>query len=647
VAQSVAALGEAATPARVSTLMTADPDEVARAWRLLELTGLTAKHAFRHPATAAAVLGELRKPERAGLHQRAARLLHTEGAEPAEVAARLLAADRAIDPWMVSVLLDGSDQFLSRDDVPRAIECLKLAHRGCTDDRQRAAIRSQLVRAEGRADPVAAGRHLPDMVTALQHNQLPPRHLITLIRQLVWTGKPDDALGALNLLISTADPADAELATEIRIIRLWLSCWQPRLAARIPGKQAPPVSGPATRVDLRLRAIEALAAALQRPGSEGTVSEAEQVLQCLHLRENTVEPALYALLALLYADQGALALPWCTRLMADAAERKAPAWQANFTSIRSEIAMSQGEPALAEEYATAALELVGPREWGAAIGGPMATLMLASTMMGKDAAVAELLHRPVPDQLFETRFGLRYLHARGRHYLATARPRAALADFLACGDLAAEWGLDVSATSPWPTDAAEVLIQLEEPDEARKLLERQLDILGEHRTRSRGMALRVLAQAGGPAGRRSLLTESVELLEAAGDAVELARALADLGDACRAAGDVDEGRKLARRSWRLAKAAKVLASARTAHLGPVPQKPPGGREPVALSDAERRVAELITAGYTNREIARQLFITVSTVEQHVTRIYRKLAVKRRDELAARYQEYLAWTAESA
>jgi DNA-binding CsgD family transcriptional regulator len=45
------------------------------------------------------------------------------------------------------------------------------------------------------------------------------------------------------------------------------------------------------------------------------------------------------------------------------------------------------------------------------------------------------------------------------------------------------------------------------------------------------------------------------------------------------------------------------------------------------------VAELAADGLTNREIAGRLFITVSTVEQHLTRVYRKLVVSRREELA--------------
>jgi DNA-binding CsgD family transcriptional regulator len=52
----------------------------------------------------------------------------------------------------------------------------------------------------------------------------------------------------------------------------------------------------------------------------------------------------------------------------------------------------------------------------------------------------------------------------------------------------------------------------------------------------------------------------------------------------------------------------------------------------SLTGAERRVASLAVAGYTNREIANKLFITASTVEQHLTRVYRKLNVKYRRDL---------------
>ncbi len=53
-----------------------------------------------------------------------------------------------------------------------------------------------------------------------------------------------------------------------------------------------------------------------------------------------------------------------------------------------------------------------------------------------------------------------------------------------------------------------------------------------------------------------------------------------------------------------------------------------------LSPSERRVATLAANGTTNRIIARLLHITVSTVEQHLTRVYRKTGVDRRADLGS-------------
>ncbi|MFB9968290.1 helix-turn-helix transcriptional regulator [Sinosporangium siamense] len=61
-----------------------------------------------------------------------------------------------------------------------------------------------------------------------------------------------------------------------------------------------------------------------------------------------------------------------------------------------------------------------------------------------------------------------------------------------------------------------------------------------------------------------------------------------------------------------------------------PGAEPGGAE---LSGAERRVAALAAEGLMNREIAERLAITVSTVEQHLTKIYRKLEIDGRAGLA--------------
>jgi DNA-binding CsgD family transcriptional regulator len=65
----------------------------------------------------------------------------------------------------------------------------------------------------------------------------------------------------------------------------------------------------------------------------------------------------------------------------------------------------------------------------------------------------------------------------------------------------------------------------------------------------------------------------------------------------------------------------------------------GGRAPssLELTPSEDRVAALVAAGSTNREVADALFISIHTVEANLKRIYRKLGVRSRTELASKFR----------
>jgi DNA-binding NarL/FixJ family response regulator len=118
---------------------------------------------------------------------------------------------------------------------------------------------------------------------------------------------------------------------------------------------------------------------------------------------------------------------------------------------------------------------------------------------------------------------------------------------------------------------------------------------------------------------------------------ELGRTLLVLGAAQRRA----KQRRAARESLAEALAlferlgAPLWAAKARAELGRIAGRPPAGD---ALTPAEARIAERVARGLSNREVAAELVIEVHTVEAALTRIYSKLGVRSRAELARRSVE---------
>ncbi|HEY2305913.1 MAG TPA: AAA family ATPase [Streptosporangiaceae bacterium] len=77
--------------------------------------------------------------------------------------------------------------------------------------------------------------------------------------------------------------------------------------------------------------------------------------------------------------------------------------------------------------------------------------------------------------------------------------------------------------------------------------------------------------------------------------------------------------------------APLWAERASAELARIGLRPPA---PLELTPTEEQVAERVCAGHTNKEVAQALFLSVHTVEDNLSRIYRKLGVRSRTELAA-------------
>jgi ATP/maltotriose-dependent transcriptional regulator MalT len=197
-------------------------------------------------------------------------------------------------------------------------------------------------------------------------------------------------------------------------------------------------------------------------------------------------------------------------------------------------------------------------------------------------------------------------------------------------------GMNDPALPVW-ADAVEALIGLGELERARSYLEpyeANAERLGSPyasagATRCRGLLLTA-------EGELSAAQEAFErsLADARPFPLEYGRTLLCLGVVRRQA----QQKKASRQALEQALAvfeelgARLWAERARAELRRI-----SGRAPASdgLTETERRVAQLAAVGRSNKEIAAELFMGVSTVEAHLSRVYRKLGIRSRAGLAVR------------
>ena len=232
---------------------------------------------------------------------------------------------------------------------------------------------------------------------------------------------------------------------------------------------------------------------------------------------------------------------------------------------------------------------------------------------------------------------------RARSMLAAARGdhAAALDDALELGRALAGFGHVNPAASypPWRSLAAIEHHALGETDAALALAREEVELArawGAPRTL--GRSLRILGLIEGPSEGTERIREAVSLLEGSPARLEHAYALTDLGASLRRGNRRAEARDFLRAGLELAQrlGATVLADRAHEELVATGARP---RRLVlsgvdSLTPSERRIAAMAAEGLSNREIAQALFVTLRTVEMHLSNAFRKLDVSSRTQLPA-------------
>ncbi len=645
-AKNLAVMGEAAHQEGASPLPPPHHLKAQDSLDRLQTAGiLDANGSFRHPRTQAAILNLMGPEERAETHLWCARTLHEYDAPVTRVARHLRHAGHVSDPWAVPLLCEASEQALSEGDITSAIDYLSSAAAFCTDPESKPKIVLALAATLWRADPEAASRHLLRLTDDAVDGRLPACELYALLRGLLWTGHRTEAERVLrNLPEPLRRDPDPAATVEMRITRSTCATSHPDVTDLLPVHSAPGDIADIPRITtpiLRLNGAEALAMTLIRKSHDEATVMAEEVLANASLGEHMVEAVFAALSALIYSDRLGRATYWSESLIA-MSDQRSPLWRAQAHMLRAEVALRLGELGTAHHHATVALSSMSRPSWGTAVGLPLSHLLQTAEATGDRETATRIVNESLSEELFRSRYGLHFLYARGHHHLNAGRAEAALSDFSVCGELMVKWGLDNPALVPWRGGASRAQLRLGDREAARALVSAQAALVDPGLTRTRGIVLLDLAWTLTHKEQVTVLEEAVLLLDRAPDSLHAAQGRLDLACALESVGD-EGGASSLREQARLAldeSTAPLSGESRALPRVPRPSASPslpsseGSRSASTnLSKAELRVASLAAKGLTNRQISSRLHITISTVEQHLTRIYRKCEVSAREQIA--------------
>jgi DNA-binding CsgD family transcriptional regulator len=194
----------------------------------------------------------------------------------------------------------------------------------------------------------------------------------------------------------------------------------------------------------------------------------------------------------------------------------------------------------------------------------------------------------------------------------------------------------LNSAVPWRPIAVEAALREGDAARAEALAADEMEFAKRWGTpTAMGQALRANGLAKGGDGLEDL-RQAVAVLEPTPSRREHALALIDLGSALRRAGERKEAREHLAAGLDFAQRCGATRLATLAHdelrvAGAKPRRLQfSGAD--SLTAAERRVAEMAADGLANREIAETLFLSTRTVENHLSRVYRKLDITSRSGL---------------
>jgi DNA-binding CsgD family transcriptional regulator len=654
VAGALAILGDGCALADAAQLAGVAAEPAAAAADALASAGILRagrQLAFVHPLVRAAVYDSLPTHQRDARHRRAARQLAAAGRDMRDVAAQLLAAGPAGDSWTVARLREAAAQAASEGAPGTAASLLERALAEPPSHEQRIDVLVEAARALAAAGRPGASSLFVDAQRLAVDPSRRAAIAAELGRTLFLEGRADAAakvLRAARRELRGAVGAGHPLETPLHVG--WLAVARVAASAR----------------EEALRDLRAIAA---RPPSVGGYPDrallaqvAGQLTFDAEPRARALELARVALGDGLVDEETADGVAWpvvagvfgwcddygacealCEQAADDARARGSVTAFATASFAVGMVHYFRGEvrDALADSAQAIAAERDG---WSQFLVAARALHAHASIERGDLAEAAAQLAAARQSAGWEgSTLQALVLEAEARLRLVRGDPASALAAATEAGRLCGETAMANPAVCAWRPLAAVATARLGDRDHAEELLAPAL-VLARRFGAPRALGTTLLAVGRVRTGKaaRDALEEAVDLLGSSGAALEHARALAQLGAELRRQGNVVAAREQLRAAIDRSAALGASALEAAAHSeltvagGRLRRRRTTGVQ--ALTPAELRVVELAAAGASNRDCAERLFVSLRTIETHLTSAYRKLGITARSELAAMLAE---------
>jgi DNA-binding CsgD family transcriptional regulator len=601
---------------------------------------------FVHPLISGIIYADTPAAIRASMHERAARLLEEERADPGRVAAHLLRCSPAGNPSVVAQLRAAAARELERGSPSTAVTLLERARSEPPAAREMVPVLFALGRAEALTGDPAGEQTLREALAASVDELERGMIALHLGRLLVIAGEPSAAAEVARGGAEAVGWRDPELRLQLEALLVNVARSRADLIPLIPERLAL-VRDRASDATFGGRLIAAQlswgmvavcgsaarAVDLARRGLAGGASLAEAA--------SSPDEFVGAIHMLTFCDELEQADQLFAQLIGIAqASGSEPAF-AGASCFRSYNALLRGDLGRAELLARDALRtaselpgLVLLRELASAY------LVLALVERGAiDEASKIAPDDPLDLEDAEVSWATEILFASGRLALRAGDAPAGLEALLACGRRTQRWGVVNPAWLPWRSEAALALHALGDVAEARRLCDEELDLARRFGARRPiGIALRVGGLIEGGTEGIQMLRESAAILAESPARLDRGWTLVELGCALRRGNQRAEARELLSEGFSVAERAGAvpLADRARAELAAAGARPRSViRTGVdSLTASERRVCELAAAGKSNPEIAQMLFVTRATVESHLHSAYRRLEISSRRELAA-------------